>query len=165
MIVDCDMRKWIDRPHWRFDTDLLGRDGYGTWLGGRAGTSYTGPRGAGAWQHNFVVLIPEGEWWIASWNDDLEQNIELYVDITTTPRWPTDSVVTAIDLDLDVARMRDGHVELLDEDEFEEHRVLYSYPDDVIERARTTAHAVFEAVRDKREPFGDVGSRWLELLA
>jgi uncharacterized protein len=164
MIVDCDMRKWVDRPHWRFNTKLLGRDVYGTWLGARIGTAYTGPLGGGNWQHNFVVLVPDGEWWIASWNDIQQPNIEVYVDITTTPRWFGTNVVRAIDLDLDVARLRDGRVELWDEDEFDDHRVRYGYPDDVVERARSTADRLMEHVSARREPFGDVGRRWLQRL-
>jgi predicted RNA-binding protein associated with RNAse of E/G family len=164
VIVDCDMRKWVDRPHWRFDTELLGRDEHGTWLGARIGTTYTGPRGAGAWQHNFVVLVPEDRWWIASWNDVQQPEIEVYVDITTAPRWLNEGVVTAIDLDLDVARLRDGRVELWDEDEFEEHRVRFAYPQDVVDRASATAQEVITAVEGRDEPFGEVGARWLELV-
>ena len=107
------MRKWPDRPHWRFDAELLGRDEHGTWLGTRAGMPYTGPR-TGTWPSGFVMVIPDGEWWIASWYDEGEPNVELYVDITTAATWPSTSFVTAIDLDLDVVRSRDGRVELVD---------------------------------------------------
>jgi hypothetical protein len=43
---------------------------------------------------------------------------------TPEPTW-TRNAVSMIDLDFDVLRHRDGTVELLDEDEFDDHRVTY----------------------------------------
>jgi hypothetical protein len=92
------------------------------------------------------------------------QDLELYVDITTVPQWPSPSVCRAVDLDLDIGRFRDGRVELLDEDEFEERRVSFGYPDDVVRRALETAHSVLDAVREYREPFGAAGVPWLSMV-
>ncbi len=62
---------------------------------------------------------------------------EVYCDITTPARWESDDTVHLIDLDLDVVRRRaTGLVELLDEDEFAEHRARFGYPDDVVAEAR-----------------------------
>ena len=47
---------------------------------------------------------------------------EVYIDMSTVPVWDGDTM-TAIDLDLDVVRLWDGTVEILDEDEFAEHQV------------------------------------------
>ncbi len=165
MIVDCDMRKWGGVQHWRFPVELLGRDEYGTWLGGRPPVPYTGPRGEGAFTHTFVILIPENEWWVASFNaDEPRFDVEIYVDVTTPARWVSDEHVTMVDLDLDVILQRDGHLFLDDEDEFEEHRVKYAYPDDVVERTRATADFLMQAVGERREPFGEAGARWLDKL-
>lgn len=165
MRVDLDTRKWADIPHWRFDTRLLGHDLHGVWLAARPPTSYTGPQGAGEWLHGFVVLVPQDEWWIASFNDVTLPDPELYIDVTTGTRWPSETHVTAVDLDLDVVRHRDGSLALLDEDEFEEHRVLYDYPADVVDRALTTARSLLEAVGARREPFGVAAQPWLDELA
>jgi hypothetical protein len=164
MIVDVDLRKWIERPHWRFSAEHLGRDEYGTWLGADVPTPYTGPRGAGVWPHAFVALVPTGEWWVAAWNDEREGAIEVYVDVTTEPRWLTENHVTAIDLDLDVVRRRDGTVFLDDVDEFEEHQLRYGYPVDMVDKAIATSKVLMEAVESRREPFSRIGPSWLAKL-
>jgi hypothetical protein len=160
-IVDCDMRKWGDVAHWRFPASLLGRDAYGTWLGALPPTPYTGPRGAGDWTHNFVVLVPEDEWWIATFNERTDDWPTVYVDITTPPRWTAPDRVTAIDLDLDVIRFQDDRIMLDDEDEFEAHRVSYGYPSDIVDAARTSAASILARVEARDEPFGEAFTKWL----
>jgi hypothetical protein len=162
VIVDCDMRKWGDIAHWRFPVELLGRDAFGTWLGAVPPTAYTGPRGAGEWTHNFVMCVPDDAWWIATFNAvTTEVGAEVYVDMTTPPVWLSGSHVQAIDLDLDVIRERDGTVFIDDEDEFEEHKVKFAYPADVVAAARASCDEIFRRVRSRDEPFGDVGRTWL----
>jgi protein associated with RNAse G/E len=162
MIVDCDMRKWGDRPHWRFPASLLGEDEFGTWLGATPPTPYTGPRGEGTWTHNFVLCVPSDRWWIATFNaytNDL--GAEVYVDMTTVPVWLSESHVQAIDLDLDVIRLWDGTVMVDDEDEFAEHQLKYGYPPDVVARARESCEHRVARVEARAEPFGEVGTAWL----
>jgi protein associated with RNAse G/E len=163
LTVDVDFRKWGDRQHWRFKAPLLGEDEYGTWVGAPPGVAYTGPRGAGFFEPAFVQLFPRSEWWVAVWN--ATGDVELYVDVATPPQWPAPDHATMIDLDLDVFRRRDGSVTLDDEDEFAEHRVLYRYPDDVVERALATARHLMDAVSNRREPFGAASDRWFQSLA
>jgi uncharacterized protein len=163
--VDCDFRKWGDAAHWRFPTTLLGRDEHGTWLGNTPPTPYTGPRGAGEWTHAFAILVPEDAWWVASFNARAAwktTDVEIYVDVTTVPTWLDQTHMTAIDLDLDVIRRFDGHVYIDDEDEFEEHRVKFDYPDDVVAQALRTTAELVQALEPGREPFGEAGRRWLE---
>lgn len=69
-----------------------------------------------------------------------------------------------VDLDLDVTRWRDGRVEIEDEDEFEQHRVEYSYPNDVVEHALASMRDVLAAVRDNRAPLGAAPDVWLDAL-
>jgi protein associated with RNAse G/E len=54
-------------------------------------------------------------------------------------------------------------VEIDDEDEFEEHRALFGYPDHVVDKARTEAARMAIAVEMRTEPFGSVGEQWLEV--
>ncbi|HYZ93479.1 MAG TPA: DUF402 domain-containing protein [Actinomycetota bacterium] len=165
MKVHCELPKWVEHPHYQFDADLLGRDEYGTWLGCPPGTPFIGPKSPGTWHHAMAILVPDNEWWLVTYQGQGEpQNLEVYVDITTPAEWPSETVCRAIDLDLDVARFRDGRIELLDEDEFEEHRAAFAYPDDVAERALTTAQSVLDAMRERREPFDSAGFRWLEQI-
>ena len=81
----------------------------------------------------------------------------VYVDVTTDVRREAD-VIHAVDLDLDVVRLSDGRVLVLDEDEFAEHQVRYGYPPDVVTRARATADDLVAALTAGVEPFGDVGA-------
>jgi hypothetical protein len=165
LIVDLDLRKWGGRPHYRHAAELLGSDEHGTWLGVRAGTPFTGPNGLGEMPGAFVLAVRDDAWWFPSfWEPGPGLDFEVYVDVTTLPRWLNDGHLTAIDLDLDVIRRVDGTVFLDDEDEFEEHLVLFGYPDVVIDKARTTARWLMDAVASEREPFGSASRRWMERL-
>lgn len=161
-VVDIDFRKWDGSAHYRFAADRLGADAAGTWLGVRAGTPFTGPR-PGNYQRSFLMLIPTDQWWVATWG--FSEELELYVDVATPAVWAADDHMTTIDLDLDVIRYRDGRVVLDDEEEFEKHRVLYSYPDDLVQTATSTARRLLDAVAQRREPFGSAADEWEELAA
>jgi uncharacterized protein len=157
--VAVEFTKWGERPHWRFACGWLGEDAFGTWLVGPPGTRQQRADEPPIFNpHGFVGLVPRSGDWMAFFN--ALDPIELYVDVTTTPTWAGRSV-TCVDLDLDVIRRRDGRVEVLDEDEFEEHQVRLGYPDAVIRQARTTADRLLEAIAARREPFATVGQRWL----
>jgi len=161
--VHVDFRKWGDRLHWQTSGLLLGEDEFGTWLGGAAGTvAYSGPRGTGVFESAFVQLFPRDEWWVAIWN--ATGGVEVYVDVTTPPRWVSDDHVTMVDLDLDVVRFRDGRVLLDDEDEFAQHQIEFGYPEDVVAHALTTAEYLMDAVRERREPFGAASVSWFRKL-
>ena len=51
--------------------------------------------------HDFVLLVPAEGCWTAYFN--AEDDMEIYVDVTTRPVLDGDTV-TAVDLDLDVVR-------------------------------------------------------------
>lgn len=91
-----------------------------------------------------------------------------YCDVCTVPEWNADgTVLSTIDLDLDGVRAHGGEACVQDEDEFDEHRVLYGYPDDLINKARRTCEWLMEAGRrsgDGVEPFASVYRRWLGLI-
>ncbi|MDQ3896796.1 MAG: DUF402 domain-containing protein [Actinomycetota bacterium] len=158
-MVPVELRKWGDRLHWHFAMQHLGDDEHGVWLAGAPGTVLQ--RGTeppivkpDAW----VLLVPASGSWIASWN--AEAGPEIYVDVTSRPEW-RDGTLTAVDLDLDVVRRRDGTTVLLDEDEFADHRVRFGYPEAVVAAARRTADWLMETVAARAEPFDRVGARWL----
>ena len=162
--VFFEARKWPDTPHWRMHLDVLGRDEYGTWLGRKPPLPADGPHGPLEFTQTFVLLIPESEWWISTHYAQHER-VELYVDVSRPAEWISDRHVAAIDLDLDVIRLRDGSVILDDEDEFAEHQISLGYPTDVIEKALETSRWLMEAVAQRHEPFDSAGQRWLDMLA
>lgn len=77
--------------------------------------------------------------------------VDLHVDIAT-PATVIDGIVTTIDLDLDVV-VRSGETELLDADEFEEHRVLHAYPETHVRAAVLAAHSVETLIAPGTFPF------------
>lgn len=153
--------KWGGQPHWRYDMHRLGEDEHGVWLWAPAGIeAQRGHEPPKTISYAFVKLIPHDGWFTAIWN--AAGRYEVYVDIGTPAVW-TEDRVEMIDLDLDVVRLRkNGSVHVLDEDEFLEHQVALSYPPHIVDRARATTALLALAVAEHREPFGDVGTRWLE---
>jgi uncharacterized protein len=157
-------RKYDGSLHWNYETFRLGEDGYGTWLGAPAGTPMR--RGHGLidpieWVH--VLLVPRDAWWTAAFNAP-PRRTEIYCDITTVPTWLGPDEVTMVDLDLDVRRRRTGEVELLDEDEFVEHRVHFGYPAEVVTAALASAQWLERAIRAGEEPFSSRYLAWLDQL-
>ncbi|MEV7965086.1 DUF402 domain-containing protein [Sphaerisporangium sp. NPDC088356] len=158
--VDIVYTKFDGSLHWHHGARLLGEDEHGVWTGCPAGTS--GSRGSEppiVWRQPFVMLFPRDLWWTATFNG-MPSKASIYCDITTVPRW-RDGQVTMVDLDLDVIRMRDGRVLLDDEDEFAEHQVRYSYPEEVITQAERSAAWLMTAVQDRVPPFSGAHERWL----
>ncbi|MFG2037654.1 DUF402 domain-containing protein [Dactylosporangium sp. NPDC048998] len=158
-------RKFDGSLHWNYETDLLGEDEHGIWLGAPTGTPvHRGTTRTGPVEAPHVLLFPRQAWWTACFNA-VPHRTEIYCDVTTVPHWPSETEVTAIDLDLDVRRRRGGAVELLDEDEFAVHQVRYAYPADVIAQAQASADWLLSAVGDRREPFGSAYHPWLRQVA
>ena len=156
------MTKWPDRPHWVFDGRFLGADGHGEWVGFPAGTRCTRPGADFLAPYDHVTLVPgDGRGWLATfW---AAGDTRVYVDVATPASWDG-TVLGAVDLDLDVVRGRTGRVWVDDEDEFADHRVRWSYPDDVVERALESCRRVEAAVRAHEPPFDDTHLAWLALL-
>jgi uncharacterized protein len=158
-------RKYDGALHWHGVVEWLGEDEHGVWAGAAPpSTMRRGDEPPVVFDHAWILLLPRNAWWTATFNDPPEAT-EIYCDITTPARWPSASEVTMVDLDLDVRRRRTGSVELLDEDEFAEHRVRYGYPADVVAEARRAAAWLTDALTDGREPFAGVYRSYLELVA
>ena len=105
------------------------------------------------------MLLSTDSRFAAYWNTDRTKPHELYIDIIKLIKADSQEIAM-FDLDLDVARTWEGHVEVLDRDEFELHRNILRYPKDVGEQAERTAELLFTLVRNGKEPFGAVGDTW-----
>jgi protein associated with RNAse G/E len=75
-----------------------------------------------------------------------------YCNVTTPPTFDGHQL-SYVDLDLDVQVRPDGGVRVVDEDEFDEHRKMYGYPEDVIARAEQAAGEVALLARRHGFPF------------
>jgi protein associated with RNAse G/E len=160
-------RKWPDSPHYEMSGVVLGDDEYGTWLGSKAGTPVRTPSGEErTGDYSAVFCVPRDDWYFVHfWVGHPE--VEIYVDICAPAEWATDKV-SMVDLDFDVIRWnaaKGGHVQLVDEDEFEEHRVSLAYPDDLEANARRAAQDVLGRATRGEPPFNlDCAAPWLTAL-
>ncbi len=73
----------------------------------------------------------------------------------TTPPSFDGQQIGYIDLDLDVTVRPNGCIELLDQDEFEDHQKLYGYPESVIGMAEQAARDVARLADSGGFPFSE----------
>ncbi|GAB1643375.1 DUF402 domain-containing protein [Krasilnikovia sp. MM14-A1259] len=155
--------KYDGSAHRDYPARRLSEDDLGIWVGVPRGTASVYHGRPSVEQIPFVLLIPRDSWWTAMFNPP-PRTSEVYCDITTPARWEGDTV-HIIDLDLDVVRRREsGLVELRDEDEFEEHRVHFGYPEDVVVEAQAAAERLLVALGDGTEPFAAAYRKWLSAV-
>jgi protein associated with RNAse G/E len=160
-VVRVDYRKFDGSAHRHYPAMRLGEDEHGSWLGVPADFIRNASPDTFKYADPYVLLVPRHAWWTAMFNAP-PRRTEIYCDVTTPALWSGDSVRVA-DLDLDVRRRRDeGAVELLDEDEFEMHRLRFGYPPDVVVAAWSAARWLMSALLDRTEPFGSGYRYWLD---
>jgi uncharacterized protein len=160
-VVRVDYRKFDGSPHRSYPALRLGEDEHGTWLGVPQDT-FT--EATFKYEDPYVLLVPQQSWFTAMFNAP-PRRTEVYCDIATPADWPAADHVRLVDLDLDVRRRRvTRSVELVDEDEFEEHRVRFGYPDEVVAQAWKAAHYLVRALSDGTEPFAGGYHDWLDLV-
>lgn len=134
--------KYDGSPHYEFEADLVGADGPLIRCLDRAGTPWVGYRGEGRIRYEATVLYFTDRWYNVSHFHEPAgpRGMEWYVNIGF-PASLEDGVLRWVDLDIDVILDRSG-VRVDDEDEFEEHRHRFGYPDDVVERVLATRDEV-----------------------
>jgi len=154
-LIRSESTKYDGSIHYGFDTRLIDHiDGcLRLWI--PAGTPHRSYRGHGQFEADCVML---------TFLDDEERgfNVVHYTapirgalaasDILTAAHLDG-STLRWIDLDLDVEVFDDGRVELVDEDEFEEHQVRYRYPPEIIEGARRNSTLAFDLAQAGSFPF------------
>jgi len=156
--------KYDGSAHRDYPARRFGSDDLGVWVGVTRGTPSVYHGRPSVEQIPFVLLIPHHAWWTGMFNPP-PRTSEVYCDITTPARWEGDTV-HIIDLDLDVVRRREtGLVELRDEDEFDQHRVQFGYPDDLVAEARTAAGRLLTALGNGSEPFAGQYHKYLLQVA
>jgi len=148
--------KWDGSLNRDADLVLLDRDDAGAWLWIARGTTIRRPKGSYPHPCDAVVFVPAHGRWAATWLFDFEP--ALYVDVTDRVVFDGD-LISSVDVDLDVIRHCDGSVRLLDEDEFAHNTAALGYPADLIDRARSTATELVEAVSSHQPPFTPLPDR------
>ena len=95
----------------------------------------------------------------AEWNEDWQPDY-LYVDITSATSWG-DGTVRYIDLDLDLIQRHGSTAVYLDDaDEFEIHRVLWEYPDELVKQCWDAVAEVRGLLETSSHPFSDSTFDW-----
>lgn len=162
--VAIEYTKWPSRLHYSYRMRALGEDDHGVWGSCDPGEEvHKAGKPAFIRETSLLFLIPRAGLWSASWYPPSEQRLEVYIDINSQPIWTADSV-SMIDLDFDVLRHRNGTVELLDEDEFDDQRITYDYPPDLVSLAREAAENMLSLAQRPAEPFDQAWRHWYRRL-
>ena len=159
-------RKWDGAEHWQQDCVYLGTDEWGDWFGQQPGWRSVRPgREFVSRQPNVILVPPTGDW--AFTHNAAPHPVAVYIDLGWQVGWGDDGSLTGIDMDLDVVRRTDGRGTWIDDrDEWDEHRVRYGYPPEVVTHLDATADELERRVRAGEAPFSDaVTGPWLERLA
>ncbi len=167
-------RKWDGGPHWEHECVYLGSDQHGDWVGQRDGWRSARPGVDTVSLGDNVTLVPPSGTYAATLNAT-HPRIAVYIDIAWDLRWDDAEAAagagrvagpTGIDMDLDVVRARDGRgIWIDDRDEWDEHRVRYGYPLEIVARLERVAGELEADVRAERAPYDGVTSaRWLAVL-
>jgi hypothetical protein len=87
-------RKYDGSLHWHMELGRLGADGHGTWLSAPPGSqSRRGSEEPVTFPQAYVLLIPSSGGWTMTCNAEPCWT-ELYIDITTQPRWTPPEVIS-----------------------------------------------------------------------
>lgn len=159
-------RKWDGSPHWVHECVYLGGDRWGDWFGQAAGWRSSRPgRETFAATRNVTLLPPSGEYALTV--HEVPARYRVYIDLAWDARFSDLGVPEGIDMDLDVVHATDERGIFIDDrDEWEEHRVRYGYPPDVVERLEALTLDLERQVRAVTAPFDDAtADAWLAVLA
>lgn len=157
-------RKWDGSPHWEHEAVFLGSDRWGDWVGQHDGWRSARPGLDLVSDGDNVTLIPPSGEYAATFNAT-HPRLAIYIDIAWDVRWEAGAPV-GIDMDLDVVRARDGRgIWIDDRDEWDDHRVRYGYPADIVARLERVAVDLEREVTAETAPFdGATAARWLAEL-
>ena len=157
-------RKWDGGTHWVHECVYLGSDEWGDWVGQRVGDRSVRPGRDIVTEYPDVTLIPPDGDWVLTRNSPPHRT-RIYIDIAWDVSWE-DGAPVGIDMDLDVVERVGAEVYIEDRDEWDEHRVRYGYPLELVDRLEQVAVDLESRVRAGDPPFDDAtADRWLARLA
>jgi uncharacterized protein len=158
-------RKWDGGVHWVHDCVYLGSDRWGDWFGQPTGWRSIRPgRDLAAEHPNVTLMPPSGDY--AYTHNAAPHRTRVYIDLAWDVRWSGDGEPTGVDMDLDVVAHLDRGVYIDDRDEWDEHRVAYGYPLDVVAHLETLAVDLETRVTAGEAPFdAATADGWLAELA
>jgi protein associated with RNAse G/E len=81
-----------------------------------------------------------------------DRGVVFYVNVAT-PTLLHNGMLKYIDYDLDYKLFPDGYIMTLDEREFEKHRTLYGYSDQLVQALKITTQQLFKKLQEREYPF------------
>jgi protein associated with RNAse G/E len=145
--------KFDGADHWIQQVSVESDDGEMLVAGCRSGTPISTSRGEFRSPYESQAYFWRDRWYnVIHLSRPGGETVLWYCNVTT-PMKLQDGQITYIDLDLDVTVRPGGCIELLDSDEFEEHRLKYQYPAEVVDRAREAAGEVASLAQRREFPF------------
>lgn len=167
-------RKWDGTSHWEHEAIYLGADEHGDWIGQGRGWRTERPGVSLADYGPVVMLIPSvGDHVVSLFPPGSTGDTAVYVDLAWDVAWASADEITGIDMDLDVVKLRDDALPRVagrqlwidDEDEWDEHRIAFGYPDDVVAILPRRAAEILARVGEGTAPFdAATGERWSAVL-
>lgn len=158
-------RKWDGGTHWTHECVYLGSDEWGEWFGQPAGwRSHRPGRNVTAISPNVTLIPASGDY--ALTHNAAPATYRIYIDLAWDVHWDGPEP-TGIDMDLDVVWAVDERGHFIDDrDEWDEHRVEYGYPLDIVQHLESLAVDLEARVREGGAPFDPATARrWLDKLA
>ncbi|WP_438354127.1 DUF402 domain-containing protein [Microbacterium sp. CJ88] len=158
-------RKWDGATHWEHDCVYLGSDRFGYWFGQPVGWRSIRPGREFSAEHpNVTLLPPSGDY--AYTHNAAPARTKVYIDLAWDVRWSDAGEPTGVDMDLDVVSHLDRGIYIDDRDEWDEHRVAYGYPLDIVAHLETLAVDLEKRVTVGEAPFdAATADGWLARLA
>jgi protein associated with RNAse G/E len=165
--VRVSSTKFDGSLHQDLEARLLDGSGAGGVLrlyvpGGTAVRSY---RGEFVVRHAYTHLFWPGlaHWWnVEHFHQPVpfanRPSMLTYANIASPAQFDGETV-RWVDLDLDVV-VNEAGVRLIDEDEFEEHRERYGYPEELVRQAREAADTLITLARREEHPFDRASYIW-----
>ncbi|WP_239437449.1 DUF402 domain-containing protein [Arthrobacter alpinus] len=167
-LVVARNRKYDGTAHWVVPGRYLGNDEFGHWIFQGTNEFISRPGAALYTESDAVLLIPFTGDWVATFYDESHPGgVELYIDLALDLQWrrirPNVVEFHMIDMDLDVVRTASRGLYVDDEDEFAQHRVELSYPDELCTRMESACADLVAEVGAANAPFDGRDAAWFTL--
>jgi len=162
--IKIQSMKYGNHLHYEWETTLLEKtDSYIFVLGhkGRKLNHYT--KGQVFTVDNWTIeFFPLDAWFTVS-ADVIDGELkQYYCNICEPPQFAGD-LVTFVDLDIDLV-YRNGQWMVVDEEEFADHALKFSYPPELIKRVRMEQQGLEQRIKQGRFPFDGAIERWMEWI-
>ncbi len=146
--------KYDGRIHYEQELDFVSRENEVLTLAGKKGRQlkHHTRNAIFSFDKNTLEYFFTDRWYTAALVFDEEGRVvQVYCNISK-PAEIDDNIVSFVDLDVDVI-VKDGKIEVIDIDEFEEHKVLYGYGEVIEKKVFETVELVKNNILKKRFPF------------